>query len=457
MRIPPPVILWRRRSCARRSTASSNGCHRAYRAPLILCDLEGQTHEQAAAQLGCPVGTVKSRLSRGREQLRSRLVRRGVAPSAGLLATTLAAESARAVPVELMNLTLGAATRLAAGRAVAAGASSAGAAHLTKGVLRSMLITKIYARHGRPGGGRPRHDRRAGARRIPRRPPERPRTAAAAQAAPAPAKPSDKAPDATPPERGVQRFRLPNGLKIVLRPIKGSASTAMVVVYAIGGDHDPEGLSGLGHTIEHLYVTAAAGDRKAQTAEELFRQHPDGANGQTGDRYTVFATMFPLDDLDRELTDAAARMAGPRVTADDLDRERPRLLQEIENMFEGFATLAAMNNARELVRPTPGGGRHGGRPDQLRAIGLRRHPVPAGAAITSPRMRRSPWPATSTLPPPSRRSRAFRRAAGRRRGPAAAGYGHPEVLRADPPQGRPGRGRRRRAHRLPGLPRAPAG
>ncbi len=59
-----------------------------YRQPVILCDLEGQTHEQAAAQIGCPVGTVKSRLSRGREQLRSRLVRRGVAPSAALLAST---------------------------------------------------------------------------------------------------------------------------------------------------------------------------------------------------------------------------------------------------------------------------------------------------------------------------------------------------------------------------------
>ena len=39
-----------------------------YRAPLVLCDLEGQTHEQAALELRCPVGTVKSRLSRGRER-----------------------------------------------------------------------------------------------------------------------------------------------------------------------------------------------------------------------------------------------------------------------------------------------------------------------------------------------------------------------------------------------------
>ena len=51
---------------------------RRYSGPIILCDLEGQTHEQAAAPLRCPVGTVKSRLSRGRERLRSQLVRRGV-------------------------------------------------------------------------------------------------------------------------------------------------------------------------------------------------------------------------------------------------------------------------------------------------------------------------------------------------------------------------------------------
>ena len=44
-----------------------------YRAPVVLCDLEGRTHEQAARHLGWPVGTVKSRLSRARERLRDRL------------------------------------------------------------------------------------------------------------------------------------------------------------------------------------------------------------------------------------------------------------------------------------------------------------------------------------------------------------------------------------------------
>src|SRR4029434_6964280 len=47
-----------------------------YRAPFVLCYLEGRTNEEAAAQLGCPKGTVLSRLSRGRERLRARLARR---------------------------------------------------------------------------------------------------------------------------------------------------------------------------------------------------------------------------------------------------------------------------------------------------------------------------------------------------------------------------------------------
>ena len=42
-----------------------------YRIPVVLCDLEERSYEEAARHLGCPVGTVKSRLARGREQLKS--------------------------------------------------------------------------------------------------------------------------------------------------------------------------------------------------------------------------------------------------------------------------------------------------------------------------------------------------------------------------------------------------
>ena len=44
-----------------------------YREAIVLCDMEGMSYEETAAALGVGIGTVKSRISRGREELRRRL------------------------------------------------------------------------------------------------------------------------------------------------------------------------------------------------------------------------------------------------------------------------------------------------------------------------------------------------------------------------------------------------
>jgi RNA polymerase sigma factor (sigma-70 family) len=113
------------------------------RDPFVLCYLEGLSNDEAARQMGCPKGTVLSRLARARERLRGRLGRRGLGLPAAALAATLAQEAiASAPPLNLVGSTVKAATLIAAGQALA-GVVSAPVAALTEGVLQAMFITKL--------------------------------------------------------------------------------------------------------------------------------------------------------------------------------------------------------------------------------------------------------------------------------------------------------------------------
>jgi RNA polymerase sigma factor (sigma-70 family) len=115
-----------------------------YRSAIVLCDLEGKTRREAAAQLGCPDGTLSSWLTRGRKMLARRLARRGAALSAGSLVGVLAQNAASAsVRTSLVVATGKAATLFAAGRAAATGVISARVVALTEGVLKAMLLSKL--------------------------------------------------------------------------------------------------------------------------------------------------------------------------------------------------------------------------------------------------------------------------------------------------------------------------
>lgn len=117
-----------------------------YREPIVLCDMKGMTEGQAARRLGRPIGTVRSQLARGRQRLRCRLIRRGLAPASVVLVMVRDGSSANAVVApSLVSSTIQSAMKFAVPRATTAGmvSASSSAAALAEGFLGRMLMVRI--------------------------------------------------------------------------------------------------------------------------------------------------------------------------------------------------------------------------------------------------------------------------------------------------------------------------
>jgi RNA polymerase sigma factor (sigma-70 family) len=115
-----------------------------YRTAIVLCYLQEMTYAEAARVLGLAAGTISSRLSKARDLLRGRLSRRGLALSAGALATVFSENaSTAAMPGAVMNATTGTAVQFAAGNGLSGGLISVRVATLTESVLRAMFISSL--------------------------------------------------------------------------------------------------------------------------------------------------------------------------------------------------------------------------------------------------------------------------------------------------------------------------
>jgi RNA polymerase sigma factor (sigma-70 family) len=121
-------LSWREVQCVLHEELASLA--ERYRAPMVLCYLQGRTHDEASNLIGVPKGTLKMRLEQGRARLRARLLQRGIGPGAVLLAMAWpGAAATAAVPAALLTTTTKAAVATVSGQS-AAGLISAQAALL---------------------------------------------------------------------------------------------------------------------------------------------------------------------------------------------------------------------------------------------------------------------------------------------------------------------------------------
>ena len=115
-----------------------------YRAAVILCDLEGRTRNEAACQLGLPIGTLSAQVHRGRKLLADRLARHGVTVSGGALALILSRNAvSSAAPITNVSSLIKTASLCGTSQSVLTGLVSARLGAQIAGGLTTVWFTRI--------------------------------------------------------------------------------------------------------------------------------------------------------------------------------------------------------------------------------------------------------------------------------------------------------------------------
>ncbi|MEA3077624.1 MAG: zinc protease [Actinomycetota bacterium] len=144
------------------------------------------------------------------------------------------------------------------------------------------------------------------------------------------AKPKTRARTKIPkPALAVERFTLPNGLRVVLGPDRSAPTVGITVNYDVGFRSEPEGRTGFAHLFEHLMFQGSANLEKGE-ADKLIEGNGGIMNGSTRSDYTNYISMLPANALDLGLFLEADRMRSTRIDEDSLQNQIDVVKEEIK-------------------------------------------------------------------------------------------------------------------------------
>lgn len=127
----------------------------------------------------------------------------------------------------------------------------------------------------------------------------------------------------------VIEHRCANGLTALLLPTETTPVVCISVWYRAGARHDPTGKSGTAHLLEHMMFKGTARHPKGAYDQVL---HALGGmnNASTWMDRTNYYILIGSDRYAAALELEADRMAGALLTEEDLDDERPVVLNELD-------------------------------------------------------------------------------------------------------------------------------
>jgi predicted Zn-dependent peptidase len=126
----------------------------------------------------------------------------------------------------------------------------------------------------------------------------------------------------------IERFTLPNGLRVVVSPDRSSPTVAVAVAYDVGFRSEPEGRTGFAHLFEHLMFQGSKNLAKGEF-DRLIEGNGGVQNGSTHTDHTLYYEALPSNALEIALFGEADRMDEIALTEENLRNQVDVVKEEI--------------------------------------------------------------------------------------------------------------------------------
>jgi len=126
----------------------------------------------------------------------------------------------------------------------------------------------------------------------------------------------------------VETTTLPSGLRIVTDHMKGAETAAVAVYVAVGSRNESEAEHGMSHLIEHMAFKGTR-TRDARTIAAEIEEAGGDLNAETASEHTAYLARLLPGEVDRALEIFADILTDSVFDAQELDREKNVILQEI--------------------------------------------------------------------------------------------------------------------------------
>ena len=144
------------------------------------------------------------------------------------------------------------------------------------------------------------------------------------------------------------KFRLQNGITLLVVPMKGVASVTVLVMVRTGSRDEPIKLAGISHFLEHMVFKGTRKYPNAHAITSVIDSIGGEFNAFTSKEFTGFYIKLASKHLERGVDVLSEMLTRPRLSAADIEREKGVIVEEI-NMYEDLPPRKVVNVYERLI------------------------------------------------------------------------------------------------------------